>query len=351
MTPAPPLLDFETLLAPISADEPAGSSVPFDVREKLEEDRKEEDPTDFAEDDPMRPDKFKKADWPGIIRLCTETLTKTSKDLLIAARLTEALVKQHGFTGLRDGLHLLRQLVEQCWDRVNPVIESPDDLDMRAGPFNWLDDPDRGARFPNTLRNVPVVKGEEGQYGWVEWKQSQDGRGGITRDAFDKAVLATPLERCQAADQDLTQCFEDLTQLTQALGSKMGPASPGLTGVRQALDDCRILVRQILKIKNPGGDGTPEGEHAEAGGAAVAGGPARPASSRAEAYRQLSQAAAVLQQLEPHSPIPYLIQRAVELGALPFPLLIKALIREQNVLAELSREFGLKDQAEAPKEG
>ena len=71
-------------------------------------------------------------------------------------------------------------------------------------------------------------------------------------------------------------------------------------------------------------------------------------TSRAEAYRQLARAAAVLQELEPHSPIPYLVQRAVQLGSLPFPDLIKALIREPNVLAELAREFGL---GEAPSGG
>jgi predicted component of type VI protein secretion system len=58
-------------------------------------------------------------------------------------------------------------------------------------------------------------------------------------------------------------------------------------------------------------------------------------------YRQLAQAAEVLQQLEPHSPVPYLIRRAVELGDLPFPDMIRKLIREATVLAELDRELGI----------
>ncbi len=81
--------------------------------------------------------------WPE------ETLTETSKDLLVAARLTEGLTKEHGFGGLRDGLRLMRRLVTECWDRLNPAIESEDDLEVRAAPFYWLDEADRGARFPN----------------------------------------------------------------------------------------------------------------------------------------------------------------------------------------------------------
>jgi predicted component of type VI protein secretion system len=71
-------------------------------------------------------------------------------------------------------------------------------------------------------------------------------------------------------------------------------------------------------------------------------------ASRADVYQRLAEAADLLEQLEPHSPIPYLIRKAVELGGLPFPLLMRALIRDDNVLMEMHRELGIK---EAPPEG
>ncbi len=130
--PSSSLLDLDALIAPIPGDSPAGGPVPFAVREKLEEFRKEIDPASFAANDPMRPTSFQKADWSGIARLTEQALLQTSKDLLIAARLTEALTKLHGFAGLRDGLRLMRRLVVECWDRLNPAIESEDDLEIRA---------------------------------------------------------------------------------------------------------------------------------------------------------------------------------------------------------------------------
>src|SRR5205823_6849755 len=144
---SPPLLSFDELLEPIPGDNPAGESVPFTMRQQLEELRKEINPNDFAEDDPRRPTEYKRADWPAIISLAQDILKNTSKDLLVAARLTEALTRDSGFSGLRDGMHLLRLLVEQCWDRLNPSIEDGD-LEVRAGPFHWIDDADKGARFP-----------------------------------------------------------------------------------------------------------------------------------------------------------------------------------------------------------
>jgi type VI secretion system protein ImpA len=334
------VLEIDPLLAPLPGDNPAGESLPFELRARLEDMRI----TREGEDVP--PEEVKKADWPAIISLAQETLTQTSKDLLVAARLTEALVKQNGFAGLRDGLRLLRSLVEQCWDRVNPPIEDGD-VEIRGGPFHWLDDPDRGARFPSSLRMVPVVSGESGDFSWIDWRESQDGKGTVTREEFEKAIQMTAPERCQAQAEEVVQSVDELNKLTKALSAKMGPEAPALSGIRQALEDCQKLVQQIAAMRRPEAAGKTD----ISSGQAVGGGAAAPSGgglpSRQEAYRQLEHAANVLRQLEPHSPIPYLVQRAVELGRLPFPQLIKALIRDANVLSELNRELGVKEK-EAP---
>ena len=49
-----------------------------------------------------------------------------------------------------------------------------------------------------------------------------------------------------------------------------------------------------------------------------------------------------LERIEPHSPIPYLVRRAVSLGALPFHEMIKNFVRDANVYAELARELEFK---------
>ncbi len=355
-----PILDIQALLATIAGDNPAGSSVPFMLRQQFEELRKEIDPADFDEDDPTRPTELKKADWVGISRLAQATLTETSKDLLVVARLTEASTKEHGFVGLRDGLELFLKLIQEAWDRLQPTIEEESDLEVRAAPFEWLDDPDRGARFPNTIRLTPMVQGEEGPCCWFDWKQAQSGQGKVSGADFDKAVQRTSREHCQDLVDDLTQSWNLLEELAQELNTKMGQYAPGLSSIRQAIADCRALAQQILQRKGPDsnavldeesnsleleGDGTIESgnesglDSSGIGARSVA----LHVASREQVYRQLNEAAGMLQKLEPHSPIPYLLHRAVELGALPFPELMKALIRDSDVLESMNRELGIKE--------
>jgi type VI secretion system protein ImpA len=265
----------------------------------------------------------------------------------VAARLTEALVKLYDFAGLRDGLRLLQLLAGECWDRVYPSVEDGD-LEVRAGPFNWLDVPDRGARFPTTIRTVPIIFGEGARYSLADRAQILQGKGPVSAEELQRLMAAMPLGTAKQAVEDLDQGLETLAELTQTLNEKMGPLAPSFTGLRPAVEECRFVLHEIVQRREeaagvggeaPGADGA-----APAGGAGgpAAGGEPRALASRAEAYRQLAQAAAVLKQLEPHSPIPYLVQRAVELGSLPFPDLIRALIRDANVLTELNRELGIK---------
>jgi type VI secretion system protein ImpA len=337
-------INLDELLAPIPGDDAAGEPVPFQVREDLEQFRKEVDPNDFAADDPARPTEAKKADWPKIARLGITTLTGTSKDLLVAARTTEALAHQHGFTGLADGFRLLRGLVEQCWDRLYPVVEDGD-LEVRGGPFNWLGDGDRGARFPNAVRALPLVRGENGAWSWRDWQSINDGA--REKSDFDRVVAAASREDCQRTFDDLTRCLTEFKSLTDALNGKMGPAGPAMSELWAALSDCYTLAKQVLQRKGPAEEDSPaEGASAETNGAPAAA-PARAAASRAEAYRRLAEAADVIERLEPHGPIPYLVRRAVELGALPFPLLMRALIRDDGVISEMNRELGIKSEPES----
>src|SRR5437899_3868639 len=99
----------EDLLTPIAGDNPSGQNLRYaPVYDKIKEARRKEDP--IARGDWQRP--LKEADYRQVIKLSTEALASTSKDLQIAAWLTEALVYQEGLSGLADGLSLLRALTE-----------------------------------------------------------------------------------------------------------------------------------------------------------------------------------------------------------------------------------------------
>lgn len=334
---SPAVLDIKALLEPIPNGDPAGSVLSF-LRDQLEEGRKDEEP---HPDDPSLPPVPRKVDWTRIIDQTTEALQNRSKDLRLACYLTEAAVRQHGFAGLRDGLQLLCDLVDQCWDRLLPRPEEDEGIEIRAVPFQWLTDPDRGALFANTLRRAPLIRLKErpATYSLQDWKQSQKTGAPITRAEMSLAEPAT-----SEMLEDVAQILAVLNRLDELLNDKLGRINaPNWSNLAQVLDECTQLLQQVggKQAAAMGGNNRPAG-------AGLAGGAGT--TTRDEVYRQIAELAQVLAELEPHSPIPDLLRRAVELGKMSFRSLIQELIREPNTLSELRREFGLKEAEAAVSE-
>ncbi|MBI3408947.1 MAG: type VI secretion system ImpA family N-terminal domain-containing protein [Planctomycetes bacterium] len=325
------LLDFVALVAPIPGETPAGSSVPLTVRQKLESLRKEFEP---HPDNPSLPPVPKKPDWQAIERMSIDTLSNTSKDLETAFRLTEALVKNHGVAGLRDGLHLLNELAAQCWERLHPMPDEGEGMEVRAERFYWMTEPDKGARFPNSVRAMPLVKVKDHILSYQDLQLAMRGQGTMPAGAFETAEPASG-----DVAEDLAQCVAELNQLELVLAEKCAPDPPAWTGLRHAMDECQNFMNKVLRRMAPA-DASANG--APGSGGMGGGDMPQAIASREEAYRQLGQIANVLEQLEPHSPIPYLLRRAIELGKMPFRQLIQEIVREPSLLAEVQREFGIK---------
>ena len=365
---SPVILDFEMLLAAIPGDNPSGESMrlaaPYDA---IQEARRSDD--DLEQGDWVRETKV--ADWSTVIKIATEALQMKTKDLQLAAWLVEALVKQHGFPGLRDGLRLLRELQERFWDSLYPENDDGD-LEFRAGPLGWLNE-----KLPSAIRQIPVTLGINAEhYTWLRWKESREvdnlGRrdqaamaallseGKITGEQFDKAVETTPLAYYQTLFQDLEETWREFEQLDQVVDDRFGQEAPGLMSIKQAIVDCRTLVADIGKKKGglvpePEPDLTPQEVEESANVAEqeipepVNSSPRRSAAvspdlqSRADALRQLAAVADYFRRAEPHSPVSYLVQRAVRWGEMPLEAWLQNVIHDESVLDQLREMLGLKD--------
>jgi type VI secretion system protein ImpA len=62
--------------------------------------------------------------------------------------------------------------------------------------------------------------------------------------------------------------------------------------------------------------------------------------SRDEAYRRLGEIADYLLRTEPHSPVPYLVKRAVAWGGMPLAELLQELLDSESDLKQIYRLLG-----------
>lgn len=351
-------LEFERLLNPISLDNPCGESLRWDpVWSELSQLRKtRKDLLDSSADT--------EADWPQVMSLSSDLLATRTKDLLIAGWLTEALVREHGFAGLRDGLRLIRQLIERYWDGLFPQIEDGD-ISLRAAPLAWLAEKDGGARLPATLRTVALAESMSGAiYDLNFWHFRISTPHGNEEDAssyearvaeaesrkaeFDDAANATPLDFYRALYAELDECLQEVRELSTLTDEeRLGDYSMSWSNVNNAIAEIQVFVRDILQrrggLETANDDDTvstetPDGQEANSWRVS---GPRGTLGSRAEAIARLEEVARYFSTMDPHSPVAFLIRRAVRWANMSFEDLLAELVKDENTLKHVTETLGI----------
>ncbi len=337
MNPAAPAAPrLQSLLAPIPGDRPAGESLRYEgTYDAVREARRSESPH-LPQDIWQR--ERKTADWDRVEELCVEALSHRSKDLQIAAWLMESWIHLRGFEGAAAGMELLTGLVDGFWEDLFPELDE-DGAELRVSPIVWINE-----KLAHELRLVPMVghQGEEdATVSWADverarWWERTRGAGTSGKrgakgeeapmglDEIRSRVAAAPNRALRERQESIQQVIESTRALESRLDGLLGADSPSLVGFRELLQGMADWFEGVV---DPTEDEEPEMEeqHQGAGpegsapsGEATSGadlpseGGGDPIGTREEAYAMLSRAARRLERLEPHSPTPYLIKRAVE---------------------------------------
>lgn len=350
---SPQVLDPEPLLAPLDGDDPAGARPSILDRNKLKDYREDFDPERDLSDEDRRDPKYAEAQkkvpqWDKVLQYGTQYFSRTGKDLTVALAMTEALTKQAGFAGLRDGLKFLRRLCEDCWDRMHPVIDdptNPDDVEGRVAPFAFIDDEIKTPFFPNSVRSIPLLDTPDGVP--VSFAACQtygpDSPAKVTQDEFRAAVSSAndgQVERIRAMNEDIDEALVELQALVDVLDAKAGSNAPGLGGLRKAIQDCQSMTQEAVRLRGSGAEPDAEpgdaettggnGEaHAGGGGGGTNLGSVR---TRDDVYAKFNELTLILERIDPHSPVPFMIRRAMEMRDLKFPELVDKLTSAKPVL-------------------
>jgi type VI secretion system protein ImpA len=325
----------EGLLNPIPGDNPSGKTLRYDpVYDKIREARREEDVLPQGE----WSREVKKADFPLVIKLTSEALATKSKDLQLAAWLTEAVMFRDHIAGLREGLDLLRGFMETFWDTLHPEIDDGD-LEFRAGPLGWVGSKlDAGVRrLPLTKSKLDFIKYQESRRVGYEADAASEEKAAArataiaekkcTAEEFDEAVRATGDAYYEKLAGNLTAVLESLQSLETLSDEKFGREAPSYASLRTALEELQDFVRQYHKpveeVTEDPVEAPAENAVEDSAAAAASGAPAakkKPVTAepadREDALQRLAIVAHFLRHESPVNPVPYLLLRALRWGEL-----------------------------------
>jgi type VI secretion system protein ImpA len=371
-----PIVETEAFLHPIAGDNPAGT----DLREHNDPDyaaikmarRKIVSLAKAARFD-SGVDTELTDQWKIIRKLAPALLKKKSKDLEIAAWLAESLLKLYGYPGLKDGLAIISQLIENYWDNIYPVPDE-DGLETRIYPLISLNGEEGNGTLVLPIKNAPMLPESDVLLSFTSLTRIRDtmkledaaerdsklSQMGINQQTLQNQIESVTPELATNFIEDLDQTLDSWQKIGELVDGKCQQAGSNislpLSGVRGALEEVKELYQQIMRNKlesaqpegvETGAEDTPAVATTSASGPQAAAGPAH---SREDAIKQLHAVARYFKKAEPHSPMAGIVERAAEWARLPLAQLMAELIPDANARMHYSLMTGIKISAEAPTE-
>lgn len=362
------VIDIDLLLQPIEGENPAGEGLQYSgIYDEIREARRSDD--NLAQGDWQRDTKI--ADWYKVLDLSVPALTTQTKDLQIGAWLAEALAKLHGFAGVRDGLRLMKGFHENFWDYIHPEIDEGD-MEARGNALAWMD-----KQVSEALKEAPITNVSGQNLSFVQYEESKlfdipENLEGLPSDQYDRmTALKQQAEEEKRITGDmwrkaynnsrrafyeqtlltLNECWESYQELDRVMDEKFGNQTPGLGDLRKTLDLVKTAIEKFVKekkIQEPDPSDMTEGEE---GGEVVVGedgvvistggGGSGPVRSRQEALKRLSDVAEYFRRTEPHSPVSYLVNRAVKWGQMDLNTWLGEVIKDPGTLGSLQDLLGV----------
>lgn len=366
-----PILDFDALLAPISDDAPNGPWLRESDRERYQEvkdaraeavsaERKAREYAMYSEDElasfsdagqaieaPPSPN------WRRVRELCTEVLAGHSKDLWVATWLIEANVRLSGICGARDSFELVARICETFWDQgiYPPHDEDEGYLDTvsQLASLNGVDGP---GTLIEPLEQVALVP-EYGALTYAGYQEALNGGGGeVTESDFESAIRQVSEDELRSYGEDIAGTLEAYSRMCSILAEKCNvegeeDCTPPSSQIQRTLTDIQQAFVALTRVILGGSEVTSDEESSENDATGLTHGAKTvdiaqaQVNNREDAFRMLMKASEFFRKTEPHSPVSYMLQQAVEFGRMDLPTLLQKLISDRSVLNNLSERVGL----------
>jgi type VI secretion system protein ImpA len=338
----------EELLKPVSEEAPCGEDLSYDPGFQAMETKARGTPeTQFSEAKPP--------DWKEVRSHCLELFVR-SKDLRVAVILAVAELELSGLPGFREVLALVAGLLERYWVNFHPQLdpgENNDPLERMnivaslATPIGSYGD---HLRVLERLRSAPLCDSiQMGRFSLLDILHAETGAGGGGDNATPSLSQIEAAFRDSNQDElvqnyrNLNESFAFVEAIDEYLTRTVGASNaPDLTLLSGELKSMRERIAPYLPAGLVTGEALNPGS--ETSGSAVT----APVSvqgdlqSREDVVRLLNKILEYYVRVEPSSPVPLILKRAVRLARMDFVQIIKDMA--PDAISEIYRISGEKEE-------
>ena len=371
----PRIIDIDSLLVPIAEDNATGVDIREDrsptsdyytIKDARNSARAAERSAMFDDGDSDL-----LAPWREVEKVAEKVLSGTSKDLEVASWYTEALIRLHGFVGLRDGFALIERMLEDYWEGLFPEPDE-DGLETKVAPLSGLNGDGADGTLMMPIRNAPITpESDYGAFSFFQYQQARDADRiadeearaarfdtlGYSFELLNQCIDGTQAEWSRDLVRTLDESLASYKRINEILREYCGADAPPSSNINALIDEVLRTARFIYKAQldalqaaeapadvqaDSDGDNTGSAGSTPAVTVATVSVPAGEISSREDALKMLEIAAKYFRRFEPHTPIAPGLERLISWGRMTVSELMLELLPDDQSRAMYSQLTGVR---------
>lgn len=364
--------NIDTLIAPIDGSHHGvGEDLIFDPRiDAIVAARQEDDPL-LAQGNWVT--ELKVADWDFVKNQCAELLSHTSKDMKLALWYVDALSHTDHLAGISQGLSLLQTLNDDYWLTMYPPLDGEEEsMDIRAGLLSWF-----VKALTDDIKQLSLADTKVESYNYNYYltardhdKQRQQNPDSetsnqLTLSDYNHAIKNSSKAWQKTLMSNLNKVTEQWQALTDQLNDLMGMDAPVFAPVTDLLMALKQHLHPLLpeyadttnSISQEGVADTvnrtddhestkSNGNKSLASTKNVTLTDFNPSnrdhqSNRRQALKLLAQIQEYFATNEPHSPVTFLLGRAIDWADMPLDQWLAHIIKNEDQLSMISDMVGI----------
>ncbi len=291
--------------------------------------------------------------WRKVASLAPEILQNNAKDLEVASWYLEARARINGFTGLLCSFKLIHGLIEKYWDNLYPL---PDEygIETRVSPLAGLNGQGADGVLIAPIRNINITEGEyPGPFSFWQYQQAAElkhitdeeersakaDKLGFNSEGFDKSVTSSTSEFFVYTRDNVSDAIIIYKKIAILLDEYCGTAdSPPTSNIINILEECLGAIKYVgteakkfpaevaIEPESTSDNSAQPPRTSTSNAAQITG----PVQSRNDAFTKITEIATFFRKTEPHSPISYILERAVVWGEMSLEELMQELITDES---------------------
>jgi type VI secretion system protein ImpA len=318
------LLELDKMLLPLEGADPAGENLEYDPLYTEMDTLAAGVPDSQMGDSTLE---GRGPDWKKLSKNCLELWNRT-RDLRVASYLAVAHTILEGLPGLDAGLKVISYLVSELWDDMYPKLDPDDNFDpverlnilsMLSPQQDAYNDPVKFILRFREFRLVPSLGYTLRDY-MIANNELDAGDKTVDGKLLQAEFMNVPREEIQARSDLAASARETLSGLCTVMNEKVKDSLISMESLFKELDRLsRFYALQLAEEAPADADGDPApAENGEAKSPRAAFNPQAQANSRQDALMMLRKGAEYFQKMEPSSPIPLLVNRALRFADMGF---------------------------------